>query len=169
MTTEQQLQDHEERIAALENAPKPVPHNTPETNPFMGRGPVGAPAEPINPDFQEVFGFWLDQNKHRRIAPEDQPTWLTKQQRFGGFVESWPGELQSGLERLIEHYNALDVDAMPKLIEYGSQQYLVFPKIPGVGYGTPKCFMVGVRNFLQDAADGQMDWTIEQIEKRRAK
>lgn len=170
MTIEQRLADVETRLSWLESR-QPSAHDTPETNPFMRGNPQAAPREPIDEGFQEVFGYWLDQNKHRRFAPgsEDEAIWLTKQKRFGGFVEAWPDEMKSGIDRLVEYYNALDIDALPRLIEYGHQHYLVFPKIPGVGYGTPKCFMVGLRNFLQDAGDSQMDWTIEQIEKRRTK
>lgn len=175
MTIEERVQSNTDRIAALE-ARQPSAHDTAATNPWMRADPDAAPREPIDEDFQRVFGFWHDQNKHRRFQPgsEAESIWLTKQQHFGGIVPmaNWPEGMLSGVERLVEHYaaaNPAPIEAVPELIEYNGQHYLVFPEIPGAGYGTPYVLMVGIRTFLQDSIDKAVDRTIELIEKRRAK
>lgn len=171
MTIEQQVQDHEQRIQALENAPKPIPHNTPETNPWMRAGLPSEPKQPISRDFQEVFGFWADELGRRLIAPGsvDEATWLTKQSIFGGLSAGLPADVAKNVSLLVEHYGKNGIDATPKLVKLGNAEYLAFPEIRNLGYGTPDCFLVGVGNFTRDAADGQVDWTIAEIEKRRAK
>lgn len=165
MTIEEQLKNHEERIAALE-ARQPSPHNTPETNPWMGRSPQSEPKQPISGDFQQVFGFWADPLGRRLIPPgsEDEAIWLTKQKGFLGFADI-PVELTSKVSAIVETFVAQDMDATPKGVNFNGQTYLVFPSLPGVGYGTPRCFMMGVS--VLGVYD--LDRAIEVIQQRMAK
>jgi hypothetical protein len=164
MTHDEQLANLESRIAALE-ARQPSPHDTPETNPFMGRGGAASgPPEPIDQDMQRVFGYLHDGAGRRLFQPGTLADrhWAARNKAWGGIVPL-PSDLQAKVDLIIEHYAADDIDATPEVIILSTHTYLVFPGIPGMDYGTPACYRYVARRFGQDLPEA----VIATIDKRR--
>lgn len=176
MTIEEQVQDLQRRVTALEakqGTPLKMGDGIGPDDLFGGKAGSAAPKTPIDPELERVFGpFYLEDGTRRfPVQSPEETTWLEHQKAFGGIIPvgNWEDGVFDALHLLIDHYAALKIEAMPELILYSGTQWLVFPSINGCGFGTVNPLRIGAKNFLLDARDRKADWTISQIEKRRAK
>jgi hypothetical protein len=165
MSLETQIENHERRIAALE-ARQPSAHDTPETNPFMGRDPQSDPAAPPDPDFVDVFGSVRVDGKGRVLNRREENTWKRRMKSFGGLA---PDPSSDAVDALLDHYMLAGVDLEPRSIFYGGDHALVF-QASGMGYGTPHCYILGLKTVeLSYGQALRVDRLVELIDQRRGK
>ncbi len=164
MTIDEQLADHEARIAALE-ARQPSAHDTPETNPFMGRGPISDPAAPPDPDFTKVFGEVRVDGIGRALDKWEENTWNRRLNSWGGFTSAPVSDALNALLNFYEIHRGLQLK--PKAILYEGSAALVFPGFDR-DYGTPNCYVLPVSLIEKDfGEERKIDRTVELLDRRK--
>ena len=168
MDLTQEIADLKVRVAALEaRIPKSlVMGDGKGVDDLFGRKTHNTPASaPDDPNFIVAFGEVFGDGG-RLITKAEQHTWERRRKAWGGKTDLPDSEAVSAL---LDYYTLRGVELLPEAIIYSGEPALVF-QAPGLGYGTPGCFVLSVatiENFYGEAK--RLDGLTAMIDRNRDK
>lgn len=125
--------------------------------PISGPETPNLPPEPIDADFQQVFGRLRGPRGELLLSGAERTTWQRLYNGWEGFKDDVPAGAAKVLALVSEHQAGIG-EPPPRVIAFGlnGQTFLTFPDLPGTKYGTPDCFKVGAILFSLQALDGAL-------------
>lgn len=169
MTIEEQVQNHETRIKALEakqGTPLKMGDGIGPDDLFGGKAGTGAPPPPpTDPNYLVTFGRVFGEGG-RLMTKAEESTWNRRKKSWGGSTAMPDSD---AVDALLDYYTLRGDELQPEAIVYGGSTALVF-RDPGMGYGTPQCFVLSVSAIEQAYGEAhRLDRLVEQIDQKRAK
>lgn len=153
---EQRIQALEARVAAIEaKLPKSLKMGDgvgPDD--LFGKGAGSGTPIPTDDDFDRIFGTVHVNGLGRVLSKWEENILNRRKEAWGGILTALPDS--EALRSLLDVWEANRGTLIIEAIQYKGAPAIVFPKLPGLGYGTPECYILPVATI--ERGYGELKW-----------